>query len=431
MCKNKSQQTNGSLQRQGSLALPAFKTLLFALFSVSSVVLAAQAPEDVLRTVWEDPRLTAHDDAVKMVTDANTLNPLQKADIRLDRGELNQDDVQIGLRLYPKGYSEHRTTRELQRVLERNERAAKNEMLSRLLSSKYNLLARMALLREKKQLADELGLVLRRANQAVAYSAGRDRTELKSLLKNKNDIEKMDFKVADVERDYRSLQAELKEMKLPPAEAFDLNDLMNMDDIRQRLETFKPIETQSNLTGQVADLDLAVTRAEIDYEKAKDQKWLEHIEVSMKEDIKAKERVYGLEVAINLPFTQATDLSTVSKLTRELRDKAKAMDTGLETRRLVENANVELRTLLDLHRALSVSQKRMSSDQMRKASKAISAQDPMLAVELQKGWFEARESVLDLEFRIRALFIVFLHETSVIASSPQLNQLSKTTRKIL
>ncbi|MBX3017060.1 MAG: hypothetical protein KF767_04155 [Bdellovibrionaceae bacterium] len=380
-----------------------------------------------MKTVWKDPRVTAHEEAVKLVTDANTLNPLQKADLRVDRGELTQDDIKFGLRLYPKGYSEHVTTRELQRVLERNERAAQGEMLSRLLSSKYDLISRIALLREKRKNAVELTAVVRKASQALAYSAGRDRAELKSYLKNKNDIEKLDIKLADVERDYRNLQAELRELSLGTPEAFNLSDLMDMNDIRGRVTAITA--NGETLSGQVATLDLAVTRAEIEYEKAKDEKWLEHVEISMKQD--KREKVYGLEVAINLPFTQATDLSQVSKLSRELREKAKARDTASEADRLVKNASVELQTLLDLHKTMTESQQRMNPEQMRRASQGIAGQDPMLAVELQKGWFEAREQLLDLEYRIRSLFVVYLHEMSVIAGAPETNHLSKSQRKIL
>lgn len=405
------------------------RALVAALLLAASARAVAATAEDVLKTVWKDPRVAAHQEAVKLVTDANTMNPLQKADIRLDRGELNQDDVKVSLRLYPKGYSEHVTTREFRRVLERNERAAQGEMVSRLLSSRYDLIARVALLREKKKIAGELSGVVRKASQALAYSAGRDRAELKSYLKNKNDIEKLDIKVADVERDYRNLQTELRELAVGEAEAFNLSDLLDMDDIRAKVTAIGASGNGETLSGQVAALDLAVTRAEIEYDRAKDEKWLEHVEISMKED--RREKVYGIEVAINLPFTQATDLSDVSKLTRELREKAKARDTSSEAGRLVKNAAVELQTLLDLHKSMSDSQRRMNPEQMRRASQGIAGQDPMLAVELQKGWFEAREQLLDLEYRIRSLFIVYLHEMSVIAGAPEVNHLSKTQRKIL
>lgn len=425
MTANKPQKAAGIRKFSGFLATASSK--FFVAASLLSSGAGAATSEDVLKTVWKDPRVTAHEEAVKLVTDANTLNPLQKADLRVDRGELTQDDIKFGLRLYPKGYSEHVTTRELQRVLERNERAAQGEMLSRLLSSKYDLISRIALLREKRKNAVELTAVVRKASQALAYSAGRDRAELKSYLKNKNDIEKLDIKLADVERDYRNLQAELRELSLGTPEAFNLSDLMDMNDIRGRVTAITA--NGETLSGQVATLDLAVTRAEIEYEKAKDEKWLEHVEISMKQD--KREKVYGLEVAINLPFTQATDLSQVSKLSRELREKAKARDTASEADRLVKNASVELQTLLDLHKAMTESQQRMNPEQMRRASQGIAGQDPMLAVELQKGWFEAREQLLDLEYRIRSLFVVYLHEMSVIASAPETNHLSKSQRKIL
>lgn len=389
---------------------------------------SAASMNDALKRVWKDPRLETHREAIGLVVDANTLNPIQKADLRVDRGELTKEDVKVGVRIYPKGYSEFVATREFKRVLERNERAAHDEMVSRLLAARYDLIARIALVREKKNVADELAGILRKADRALSYSAGRDRTELKSYLKNKNDIEKLDLKIADVERDYRNLMVELREADLGTLESFELQDLIGMDELRRRVESLSAPGEQT-LSGQLAASDLAVTRAEIEYEKAKDHKWLEHVEVSVKDD--RRERVYGVQVAINLPFTQATDLSEVSKLTRELREKAKTQDTASEASRIAKNAAVELRMLLSLHESMERSRARTSQEQMRKASQAIATQDPMLAVDLQRGWFEAKEQILDLEYRIRALYIQFLHETSVIAANPENNHLSKSMGKIL
>jgi hypothetical protein len=77
------------------------------------------------------------------------------------------------------------------------------------------------------------------------------------------------------------------------------------------------------------------------------------------------------------------------------------------------------------------SQSRMNPEEMRKASTAIAAQDPMLALELQRGWLESRENLLDLEFRIRVLYIQYLHESSLLASLPESNYLSKSNKRIL
>lgn len=389
----------------------------------------AGTPEEVLRTAWKDSRLASFKEAVTISTEASSYYPIDKAELKFDRGELTQDDVKVGLRIYPKGYSEHATTSRFQKALEKNDRIAQSEAISKVLSSRYELLARVALLREKKQIAGELVQVSRKASRALSFAAKKDRSELKSFLKTKSDLDKIDVKIADIDRDYRNLQVELKDLELGPAESFELGDLADMDDIRKRIEATADVPVSGTLSAQAAELDLVKTRAGIDYDRAKDDKWLDHIEVSMKED--KHEKVYGIEVSFNLPFASAPDLSRIDKQTRELREKAKVIETAQVSGREFKNALVELRMLLDVHRSLRESQMRMNPEQMRKASQAIAAQDPLLAVELQRGWYESREQVLDLEFRIRTLFIIFLHESSTLASAPEANYLSKSLKRIM
>lgn len=388
-------------------------------------------PEDLLRTAWKDTRIELHNRAVNTTVEAHSYNFLDKVDLRYDRGELNQDDVQYGVRFYPKGWTELRTTVEFQEALEKNEKTAQAAALSQLLSARYDILARIALLKEKKQIADELQKVSRKSNRILSLGAQRDRADLKSYLKNKSDLDKIDIKIADVERDYQNLQAELKELSLGTVESFDLNDFASMEILKDRIEKEADVKPTTTLSSKLAELDLAKSRAGMAYEQAKDTKWFDHLEVSIKDDKKLDERVYGLELAFNLPFLSAPNLSRIDKMSRDLRDNAKMLTTVEESDRTFKNGLTELKTLLQVHKSLSQTKAYMNVDQMRKASRAIAPRDPQLAIELQRGWFENREQMLDLEFRIRSLYILYLHEASIIANSPDKNYLSKTYKRIL
>lgn len=407
----------------------AWLSLLILIFVGGKLQAAVLTPEALLRGVWDDPRVKSSEQSVEMVTQVDSLNPIEKADIRLDRGQIDQQDIKIGLRVYPRGYSEIHSGREFQRALEQNAKNARNEALSKLLVSRYDLLARTAFLREKKQISSDLAAVAQTASQALAFAARKNRTELKSYLKTKADLEKISVKAADVDRDYAILQADLARIAQASAESFDLDDLVGMEDIRQRLNPLQKRELNLSLSAQIAQQELAVAQAENRYNRAKDEKWLEHVELSMKED--KKEKVYGVEVAINLPFVGASDLSRVSKQARELREQVKAIEASEASEQVLQGTLLELKTLLDLHRRLSETQKKMGPEQMRKASQSIAPQDPILAVELRKAWFEAREQILDLEYRIRSLFITYLHESSGIAGDPRANHLSKSNKRIL
>src|SRR6218665_428701 len=97
------------------------KSLVGLIFFAVTYSAAAAVPEDLLKTAWKDSRMDLHNRAVNIAADAHSYNFLDKADLRYDRGELNQDDVKYGVRLYPKGWTEHQTTIEFQEALEKNE----------------------------------------------------------------------------------------------------------------------------------------------------------------------------------------------------------------------------------------------------------------------------------------------------------------------
>ena len=388
-------------------------------------------PEDLLRTAWKDTRMELHNRAVNIAVDAHSYNFLDKADFRFDRGELNQGDVQYGVRLYPKGWTEHQTTIEFQEALEKNEKIAQAAALSELLLTRYGMLARVALLKEKKAISDELQKVSRKSNRILSLGAQKDRAGLKSYLKNKSDLDKIDIKIADVDRDYQNLQGELKVLSLSSVDSFDLHDFASMDVLKDRIEIESDEKPATILSSRLAELELAKSRAGMAYEKAKDTKWFDHVEVSVKDDKKQDERVYGLELSFNLPFLSAPNLSRIDKEARDLRDNAKMLTTVEESNRTFRNGLMELKTLLQVHKSLTQGKAYMSQDQMRRASRAIAPRDPSLAIELQRGWFENREQILDLEFRIRSLYILYLHEASIIANTPDKNYLSKTYKRIL
>lgn len=392
---------------------------------------AAAVPEDLLKTAWKDSRIELHNRAVNIAVDAHSYNFLDKADLRYDRGELNQDDVKYGVRLYPKGWTEHQTTIEFQEALEKNEKIAQAAALSQLLSARYDILARIALLKEKKAISGELQQVSRKSNRMLSLGAQKNRADLKSYLKNKGDLDKVDIKIADVERDYQNLQAELKDLSLGSVETFDLTDFASMDVLKERIEKDADAKPVATLSSRLVEQDLAKARAGMAYETAKDTKWFDHVEVSVKDDKKNDERVYGFQLAFNLPFLAAPNLSRIEKISRDLRDNAKMLSTVEESDRTFKNGLMELKTLLQVHKSLTQAKAYMSLEQMKKASRTIAPSDPLLAIELQRGWFENREQILDLEFRIRSLYILYLHESSIIAENPDKNYLSKTYKRIL
>lgn len=396
------------------------------LFLPGARVLGA-TPEDVLRTAWKDPRLSLHEEAKTLADDARSLNPLSKTELRVDQGDLKKpDDLKWGLRLYPKGPSEFRRGLRFQEALAANERAAHDEALSLLLSSRYQLVARAALLKEKMQLAAELKKVTERAHKAMAYAAQKNRAELKSFLKNKADLEKTGVKIADTERDHRYLERELRALGIE-LNALDLGDLASIGDLRLR-QDLATAPGQRSFTAQIAEKDFEKSRRSFDFERAREDRWLEHVEITVQDD--KLEKVYGVGVAFNLPFAAGPDLERVEKQTGELRERAKLAQTVAEADRVLHEASVELRTLFDVHRMLTDERPRLSAEQLRKAAPSIAAQDPLLAVELERSWIESREQILDLEFRIRSLLIVYLHESGRLAADPEQNVLSKMSKRI-
>ncbi|MBX3040886.1 MAG: hypothetical protein KF789_09295 [Bdellovibrionaceae bacterium] len=408
-----------------------FRLLLITFVSLAPAGVAlAASPEDVLRPVLNDPRLEDYRAAVNLAADAQSKNPIAKAELKLGRGEWEKNDIKYGFRVYPKGISEYGAASRFQEALVQNEKAAQAEGVSLLLAQRYQLLARMTNLKERKKIADEVSSLVKKASRALSVAAQKDRAELKSFLKTKTDLDKLSIKFADVDRDFVNLELEMKDLKLASLESYDLSELAEMADLRRRLDEIAAAGASGPqgkiLSVALAEKEIQKIRAESEYGRARADKWIDHIELSLKEE--KAEKIYGVELSLNLPFLGAPDVSRAEKEARARREEAKAVDTIQTMDRETKNVLGELRTLLGLHQSLAESQSRLTPEQMKKASRAISVQDPLLAVEMQRGWFEGREQVLDLEFRIRTLYITYLHEMAVIANSPSVNHLSKSLR---
>jgi hypothetical protein len=388
----------------------------------------AATSDDVLSGALKDPRVVKFDQAVSLSAEARSVRLIEKAEFKVDRGEIPLPEASFGLRFYPSGISVAKAGSRFQKAFEENEKAARDEGISLLLVSRYQLLARIANLKEKKGIADELSKLTQKASRALSFAANKDRAELKSYLKAKSDLDRLQIKVADIERDFVNLQIEMQSLGFGTLENFELLDWADMNDLRARLKVIKQAKPET-LTAKVATLEAASARTDVEFARAVDDRWLEHVEISMKEN--TREKIYGVQVAFNLPFLTAPDLSRIEKTARVLRAEAKALDAAEISSREFENGLVELRTLLDLHRSLVESQSKLNPEQMRKASERIASQDPLLAVEMQRSWYESRDQILELELRIRTLFISYLHESSELAKAPEVNQFSKSLKRVL
>lgn len=403
-------------------------TRIVPLLALLSAPSWAASPEDVLRSAWKDPRLALHDQAVEIVGEAKSMNPLTRTELRIEQGDVrNPQDRRANVRLFPRVYPEFTRGQNFQKALDHQEKTARLESLSKILVSRYEILARAALLKEKKAISSDLSALSARATKALSYAAQKDRAEIKGFLKNKSDLEKIDVKIADIERDHRHLEDELEDLGVESLASLDLSDLSSIQEMQSRF----PLDDKpgKSLSTIVAEADVERSRAGFELEKAQDDAWLRHIELSVKDD--KTEKVYGVGLAFNIPFGAAPDLNRAEKQANEIRDRVKLVETMKNADGLLKNAIVELRVLLQAHRTLREARPRMNENQMKKAAQAVAPQDPFLALELQRGWIESREQILDLEFRIRSLYILYLHETSKIVQDPEANLFSKSSKRVI
>lgn len=405
--------------------------LLSSVFSISvlafsSVSFAASA-EEVLKGAWQDPAVKASEQAIEVVGEGQGFNPIKKSQMRVSRGEIADGDLEYALRAYPKGITEFSKSKQFQKSLERSEKAIAKSALSNSLASRYLLLARTALLKTKMELVKELKDLSQRSGKAASYTAQRDRAELKGYLKAKTETDRLDLKIAEIQRDYESLKDDYKSRGLPDPLSIEISDLLQPEEIRTQIDESNLTET---LTGQIARLEAETADASFNFERAKNEAWFDHFEISLK-NRGERERILGLRVALNIPYISAPDMGDIQKAAKEARAKAEQVQVARESGTLYRHSLAELKTLLELHGRLTKERTRLSPAQMKKTSRAVGSRDPLLALEFQRGWYESYEQVLDVEFRIRELFISYLVESSKIANEPSINYLSRSKKRIL
>lgn len=400
------------------------KSSLFALMLIGSSALAG-APEDILRTAWQDPCVKAEKQAMQVVTTAQGLNPFTDIQFRFEQGQVDNQESQYGLRFYPKGYSEFTAYRKYQQTLESSEQWMVDETLSLALVNRYSLVSRLAYLVQKKKNAGELSLISKKADKVLSYSAQRDRSEIKSYLKGKADLYKIDLKIAEIDREYVKTVQELMGLSLGTPESFDFKDLISIPEIGQRIENYSKIS--ESRTARKNDFELQRLEGSLAYDHARERRWFDYFELSLKEE--KKEQIYGIQFAFNLPFLAAPQVDRLDKETKVLRAQAEQKVLSQTAQRSLQSLLSEMKTLIGLYNSMAES--RMNANKLKTAGALIANSEPLLAVELQKSWFESYEQLSDIEFQIRTLYIEYLHETSVLAQNPEENFLSSAKKKIL
>ncbi|MGE0631911.1 MAG: hypothetical protein AB7O96_05860 [Pseudobdellovibrionaceae bacterium] len=398
--------------------------ILYLLISLTSISFAANS-EDILRTAWQDPKVKASESTLEIIDSATGINPFSEVQLRLEGTESNTNKKEYGLRLYPKGLSEFTSYRRYQRSLEALGEWQKDDALSSALVNRYSLVSRIAFLQQKKIISQELMSISKKANQALAYYSKKNRSELKSYIKGKTDLYKIDLKIAEIERESVRIEQELESLSLPKAFSIDLKNLASVEDIKKRFKSQESKELPRS--AEKLGLELQKLQSSVSYDHAKDSKWLDYFELTVKED--KNQQVFGVGLAFNIPFLSSPDIGRLDKKVKAQMEEVELQNLTTGAEKNLESLAFEIQNMISLY--TSMSEDRMNIERLKKASSMIAKQDVLLAVELQKSWFESFEQLSEVEFQIRTLYIQYLHEASVLAANPDVNYLSKNKGRIL
>ncbi len=385
------------------------------------------SPEEILKTAWKDQALQSYSEAVGLLGQAQPFNPFSEFQLTYEIGDLQKESQKYGFRVYPKGFSEFQAYRSFLSALDSDEKSLQSEALSQALVKRYQLIARLALLKAKNQSAKDLSNLTERADRALAYKAQKDRNQLKTYLHAKSDLRKIALELAGIDRDLKTTEQELKGLSLTGAQSMDLSDLVSPAEIGERISGFD--EKKLSRSAERAQLAYNRSVSALSYDLAQENKWLNHLELSVKDD--RREKFYSLEVGFKLPFLSAPDLGSLDKRARLARAKADSSLSAEMANQVLFASVAELRSLLTLYQILKEKQSQSDPTALKRASDMVAKQDPLLAVELQRGWFESFEQMAQIECQIRNLYIRYLHETSVLTREPETNHLSKTRKRIL
>lgn len=403
------------------------RVLVFLLLTSASA--SAATSEEILKTAWNEPGLVSYSEAVGLLSQAQPANPFSEMQFTYELGDVEENSREYGLRVYPKGMTESKAYKSFLAALEADERNLKQQALAQVLVKRYGLLARLAYLKSKSQSSKDLSALVERVGQAMAYNARTDRSQLKSHIKAKNDLEKVYLKLAEIDRDLLIVEQELKSLSVEKIQNIDLSDLVTPEEIRERIGAYDP--KKPSVTSEIYRLDYQRSLAAIRYDQAQENKWLSYFEVSIKDDVKKNEKFLGLQVALKLPFLSSPDLGGIDKQARFAREKAESSSKAASGDDLLFASMAELKSLLTLHQNLKKKQLESDPTALKRASNLIAKQDPMLAVDLQRSWYETNENIADIELQIRTLYVQFLFETSALADDPKTNHFSISKKRIL
>jgi hypothetical protein len=401
------------------MRLFACSVLGFLIFA-SGQVRAADPAILILKSAWKAPAVEAYRKSIHLLNESAQFNPIANAQLRGGIDELD-DNHSYGIRLSPKGISEIKRTRELRDLQINLDLKLQKQSLSEALFERYNALIMARFLNQDVEVLASLENAMERNHRVSARSTRSENGDVKNLIKSQLDVETISN-----EKIYR--QAELEELKSQllrydsnaSYDKINLNTIVSSEEIQTLMETTLP----KNITPLELDVHNQESEFEskhLEYEVARNSRWLDYVGFEIKES--PKDQKYVVEMGINLPFLSGEDYKITEKKRQTLLLQNLAAAESNKINNEFELLRAKLKGLLAVLKQSAIIQKRTESADYKRIQLLALKQDPMLAISIEKSILERRRKQIELERDARLAYLEYLHASGIIAEQPNRNYL--------
>lgn len=382
---------------------------------------------EFLSSAAQDPTLHFQNEKVDFLEGSRPNTPLiREVEFRARIDEFQESQQRYGVRLSPTGWGETRNGRKVYKArLEYNE-AQLELLLNKALKRRYRVLIDFVRTRDLLDLNQRLMEIAEDRLDIKRKSIDDLDSDPTALVAAEDDVIQLQLDIIDLENSVRDLEEEIKTaMGANGPVSLDPVDLIDIDAVKQAIESFSHPSEAENIHIRRAQLSTELAQNRYDLEKAENRRYLSFFQFDYQMDQRRDfEEGMLLKFGIMLPIVNPNRLDIDRRKLASLKEKS---DYENLRREIAGDITFFLR---DLERSVKqydilLGRKAVSNaESSLEVFKRIEGTNPLKLLKMKKSVLKTQVAITKMKRRILRKYVNLLDVSGKLSEKPLRNHLS-------
>ncbi len=414
---------------EGGIFMKKVVALLFLILCASTASRAeGVSVSEFLSSAVHDPTLHFQNEKVDFLKGSSANTPfIREVEFRARIDEFRDSRQRYGVRISPTGWGETRNGRKVyQASLEYNE-AQRELLLNKALKRRYRVSIDFLRARDLLELSRKLMVIAEDRAEIKRKSINHLDFDPTSLIAAEDDIMALQLDIIDLENSVRDLEDEIKTaMDAGGPVSLEMDDLIDIDAIRQAVESFsQPSETE-NIHIRRAYLSAELAQHRYELERAENRRYLSFVQLDYEMDERRDfEKAFLLKLGLMLPIVNPNRLDIDRRKLASLKEKSdyenlqrKIAEETAFLRRDLDRSMKQYDILLERKAA-------SNAEASLKIFKRIEGTNPLKLLKMKKSMLKTEIAISKMTHRILKKYIKLLDVSGRLSERPLKNFLSR------